>query len=169
MHKQITLPNLLEVAGYTVVGGTKFLWNCFGPNARFIDFYDTDDKHLSAVYDTKTQEIYYTTLSDGDNLYKWINPEHFEAYSNECDCRNIPVCEAWGDLEFTILEVEEDFMQKAHAIVNGLQYSTDIMVPITMPDDELLDAMLAAHKLNITFNEYVSMCLEKAVKELTGK
>ena len=73
--------------------------------------------------------------------------------------------EAWDMVEYVDLEVDDDFIQKALAIKSGEDYSTDISVPIDLPDDLLLEAALNAHRQNITLNEYINTALREMIDE----
>jgi len=64
------------------------------------------------------------------------------------------------------LEVVDDFIQKALAIRAGETYSTDVSVPIDLPDDLLMFAFRAAHEQNITFNEYVNRALRDLIERV---
>ena len=70
---------------------------------------------------------------------------------------------AWDDVDYVDLEVADDFFQKALAIKAGEDYSTDITVPLELPDELILQAALAAHKQNITLNEYINLALANLV------
>ncbi len=67
-----------------ITGGCKFEWNCYGPNARFLDFGD----HSSIVYDFETQKIYEVTFIEKQNpelyvAFKWIDSEYKKEYVKE--------------------------------------------------------------------------------------
>ena len=73
--------------------------------------------------------------------------------------------EAWDDVEYIDLEIDEDFIQKAQAIKAGKDYSTDISVPLDLPDELLLEAALNAHRQDITLNEYINNALREMINE----
>jgi hypothetical protein len=45
------------------------------------------------------------------------------------------------------------------AIKAGEDYSTDVSIPLDLPDDLLLFAFKAAHEQNITFNDFMNQML----------
>lgn len=76
------------------------------------------------------------------------NPDYNEAYQNERRQRNNHnIC-----IE---LEIVNDFMTKAAAIIAGEQYDSQIQFPLETIKDDLLILLLAAHSSNMTFNEYI--------------
>jgi Arc/MetJ family transcription regulator len=77
--------------------------------------------------------------------------------------RNIDKDEAWDNVNYTTLEVDDDFIQKALAIKAGEDYNTDVSIPLDLPDDLLMFAFKAAHEQNITFNEYVNNALRSLI------
>jgi hypothetical protein len=74
--------------------------------------------------------------------------------------------QAWDDVDYIDLEVDDDFFQKALAIQAGEDYSTDISVPIDLPDDLLLFAFKAAHEQDITLNEFMNQMLRKFIDQV---
>jgi predicted HicB family RNase H-like nuclease len=94
-----------------------------------------------------------------------IAENKLEKYRKEGKSRGINFNEAWDDVEYTDLEVDDDFMQKCLAIVAGEDYDTSVMVNLDLPDDLLLKAALEAHKQNITLNDYINNALAAMVEE----
>jgi hypothetical protein len=65
---------------------------------------------------------------------------------------------------YTDLEVDDDWIQKALAVVSGEVYDTRISVPIDMSDAELLKYMKLAHERDVTFNQLVETALREAIE-----
>lgn len=151
------LSKVNEALGHRITGGSEYHWQCYGPDVRFLDF-ESEHAHASALFDTMTQEVYEVTLSSKDESirpYRWLNPETKQDYLAECKTRNIdPHC-AWDDVNYVDLETEEDFLDKAEAIINGKSFDTRVQVPIELDDSELFHLMKMAHERDITFNELV--------------
>lgn len=151
------LSKVNEALGHHITGGSEYHWQCYGPDVRFLDF-ESIHAHASVLFDTVTQEVYEVTLSSKDESirpYRWLNPETKQDYLAECKTRNIdPHC-AWDDVNYVDLETEEDFLDKAEAIINGESFDTRVQVPIELDDSELLYLMKMAHERDITFNELV--------------
>jgi hypothetical protein len=121
---------------------------------------------LSIIFDTRTQGVYEVQAHDyaNDRAYRIINPEYFKKYKKEAKNRDCSLTEAWEDVDYTDLEVDEDFIEKATAIVNGQEYDTGVLVPIDFTDEELLKYMKMAHERNMTFNAFVNEALADMIE-----
>jgi len=64
------------------------------------------------------------------------------------------------------LEIDDDFIQKCLAIRAGEPYSTDVSIPLDLPDDLLMFAFKAAHEADMTFNEYVNQALRSLIVQV---
>lgn len=164
----ITLKDFMETVGYRVTEGSEYGWTCYGPNAYCIDSWNGDQEghSVSVVFDTRTQEVYESYVCDYKECraYRWINPDYKEAHDKEVADRGLDD-EAWDVVHFVNLDVEEDFLEKAKAIVEGETYDTRVKVPVDFTDDELLTYMKLAHERDITFNQLVEEALRAAIEE----
>ena len=76
------------------------------------------------------------------------------------------LCLAYKILRPTIdLETKEDWLEKANAIVEGLDYDTRVSVPLELSDEDLLTYMKAAHERDMTFNQFVEEAIRQAAKD----
>lgn len=161
----------MELVDYKITDSGEYGWQCYGPNAHSLDSWNgvhgKGGYTTSIIFSTKSQKVYEVTVCDytNDRAYRMINPKNVEKHNTEAVSHNVNPDQAWDDIEFVDLEVDDDFIQKCLAIQAGEDYSTDISVPIDLPDDVLLRAALEAHKQNITLNAY----LNAALRELIGK
>ena len=166
----ITLKDFMTAVDYRVTEGSNYMWQCYGPNAYRLDSWngDQDGHSVSIVFDTRTQEVYESSVYDYSNqrAYRIINPEYKDSHDDEALSRDVNLKEAWDDVEYVDLEVEEDFLEKVEAIVNGYDYDTRVKVPVDFTDEELLTYMKMAHERDMTFNEFVETALRAAVDEL---
>jgi len=163
----VTIQDFSQAIKFQFTGGSEYGWQCFGPNARWLDSEEPSKYSASIVFDGVNQTVYSAEVSDliNDRSYRWINPEFAQALADEAKLREINNNQAWDDVEFTDLEVAEDFLQKCAAIVNGqLDYDTRISVPLTLSDAEMLDLMTRAHKEDVTFNQYVESILRTVIE-----
>ena len=87
-------------------------------------------------------------------------------YAKVAKHMGINLNEAWDDVEYVDLEVDEDFMEKAIAIKEGQDYSTDVSVPLDLPDDLLMFAFKAAHAENMTFNDWMNQMLRDFIDKV---
>jgi hypothetical protein len=165
----ITLKDWMQISNYRVSEGSEYGWECFGPNAYRLDAWNGDQNghSHSVVFDTKTQEVYEVTTYDYRNnrAYRLMNPEWVKEFKDEAQRREVEFAEAWDDVHYVDLDVEEDFLEKARAIEAGEDYDTRVQLQITFPDDELLLYMKIAHDRDITFNELVEIALQDAIDQ----
>lgn len=170
----ITLKQFMEACDYRITEGSDYQWQCFGPNAYRLDSWngDQDGHTLSIVFDTQTQEVYQAEAFDysRERAYRITNPDYKFAHDDECQTRDVEDI-AWerddgSPVEFVELDVEEDFLDKARAIVNDEDYDTRVQVPVDFTDEELLTYMKMAHERDMTFNEFVEMALRAAIDEI---
>jgi hypothetical protein len=164
----ITLKEWMEVVDYRITEGSAYSWQCFGANAYCLDSWDGDQNghSLSITFDQKTQTVYEVQIHDYRNqrAYRMINPDYQSAHTAEAASRSTyNINEAWEDVLYTDLEVDDDWIQKALAVVSGEVYDTRISVPIDFSDAELLKYMKLAHERDVTFNQLVETALREAI------
>ena len=163
------LKTFMEIVNYRITEGSDYSWQCFGPNAYTLDSWDgrhEDGHSLSITFDTRTQVVYSVEACDYKNnrAYRLVNPAYKDAHDAEIKNRGMSD-EAWDDIMWIDLEVEEDFEGKARAIVAGEDYETTVIVPLDLPSDLLLEAAMNAHRQNITLNAYINNALLEMLEE----
>lgn len=159
------LSKVNEVLDHKIVGGSEFQWQCW-ENARYLDF-ESDYAHASVVFNSKTQEIYVAEVNDKDDVqkpYRWLNPVFKQAYIAEAKERNVDPDQAWDNKKWFDLETQEDWLEKAGAIMRNQEFDTRIQVPIDLEKDELYTLMKMAHDRDITLNEMVEEVLWEVIK-----
>lgn len=169
----ITLKQFMETCGYRITEGSDYGWQCFGHNAYCLDSWNGDQNGhtLSIVFDTKTQVVYQAMAYDytQGRAYRMTNPEFKTAFDAEHIDRDV-LDMAWEDdegkpIRYVDLDVEEDFIEKAYAIVNDQEYDTRVQIQVEFTDEELLTYMKAAHDRDITFNQLVEEALTAAIEK----
>lgn len=167
----LTLKQFMEVCDYRITEGSAYQWQCFGPDAYCLDSWNGDQEGhtLSIIFDTRDQTVYQTQVYDyaRNRAYRMTNPDFKQEFDQECEDRDVRDI-AWEDDEvgsvgYVDLDVEEDFIEKAEAIIHGLDYDTRVQVPVDFSDQELLTYMKLAHEQDITFNELVERALRAAI------
>ena len=166
----ITIKEFMEAVEFKITEGSDFQWNCYGPHAYRLDSWSghyNDGYSCGIVFDTKDQTVYEAEVNDYKNAqsYRLINPDFNAARINEAKSRNVDDDIAYDDVKFTILETDEDFLEKTRAIVSGLEYDTRVQVPLELSKDELFNLMSEAHKQDITLNDYVQRVLKLYIEE----
>jgi hypothetical protein len=168
----ITLKEWLELADYKITEGDKYGWQCYGPHSHTLGSWNgihgPGGYSMDITFSTKSQKVYEVGVCDytHDRAYRMINPKFREKHRKEALARNVNLNEAWDCVDYVDLEVEDDFIQKVLAIKAGEDYSTDISVPIDLPDDLLMFAFKSAHEKNMTFNDWMNQVLRDFVDKV---
>jgi hypothetical protein len=169
--KMITMKEWMELVDYRITEGSDYGWQCYGPNAYQLDSWNGlhDDGGFSfcITFDTKDQTVHEVQVHDYTNqrAYRMINEDFKKKHRKEAKRRDVNLDEAWDDVDYVDLEVDDDFIQKCLAIKAGEDYENTVSVPLDLPDDLLLEAAMNAHRQNITLNEYINNALRELVDE----
>lgn len=167
----ITLKDFMETVGYRVTEGSHYMWQCYGPNAYRLDYWnqDQDGHSISIVFDTQSHVVYEASAYDykRERAYRLVNPEYAEAHKQEARTRNVDECQAWDDVGYVDLETDEDFVEKARAIVLDQDYDTRVQIPLTLDESELFEVMKMAHEQDVTLNQFVEGVLRRALEDGT--
>jgi hypothetical protein len=165
----ITIKTWMEIFNYRITEGDTYGWRCYGQNAYHLSawngIHDTGGWSGNIVIDSENQTVYEVTVCDYTNqrAYRIINPDYTKSHNEEAKSRGVSANEAWDDVNYVDLEVDEDWIAKSQAIVDGQDYDTRISVPIDLRDDELLVLFKMAHEKNMTFNDFVEEILIQAL------
>ena len=168
----ITMKEWMELVDYKITEGGDFGWQCYGPNAYRLDSWNgvhgAGGYSFSIVFSTKTQKVYEVSVCDytNDRAYRMIAENKQAKHRKESESRGVSLNEAWDDVDYVDLEVDEDFIEKAMAIQSGEDYSTDVSMPLDLPDDLLMFAFKAAHAENMTFNDWMNKMLRDFINRV---
>jgi len=168
----ITIQNFMECIEYKITDGSEYQWNCYGPNARIMDYWN--NKHsdggvsMSLIFDSQTQIVYQMEVWDYTNNreYRWINPDYKDSIQLEAKNRGINLCESIEFRKFIDLDVEADILEKATAIYSGKEYDTRVMVELDLDDETKIALMTMAHETDMTLNNFVEHILRVEIKRL---
>ena len=165
----ITLKEWMELVDYRITEGSDYGWQCYGHDAHMLDSWNGDQNghSFTVIFDTKTQTVYEVQAHDyvHNRAYRLINPEFKTAHTEEADQRDVNLSEAWDDVDYIDLDVDDDFIQKGLAIREGEDYDTRVQVQVEFSDEELLTYMKIAHDRDITFNQLVEIALQDAIDQ----
>lgn len=165
----ITLKQWMEVVNYRITEGGEYGWNCYGNKPYMLDSWNgkMDGHSFSIIFDTDTQEVYEVQAHDyvNNRAYRMIHPEYRDSHRKKAKEMGYFSDMAWDDVNYTDLEVEEDWLEKATAIANEQEYDDRVQVPIDFSDEELLKYMKMAHDRDMTFNAFVEEALRHALEE----
>ena len=169
----ITLKQWLELANYRITEGDNYLWNCYGKNPYTLSSWNgvhgADGRSTNITFSTKSQKVFEVCVHDytHNRAYRMINPNYVEAYKKETRLHgdgNFGANSAWDRVDYVDLDVEEDFMEKATAILSGKDYDTRVMVSLELDHDLELEIYRNAHRLDMTVNDYIQMALVELIK-----
>ena len=165
----ITLKEWMELVDYRITEGSDYGWRCYGHDVHMLDSWngEQDGHSFTVIFDTKTETVYEVQAHDyaRNRAYRLINPEFASAHDDESKGRGIEINNAWDDVNYIDLDVDDDFIQKGLAIRDGEEYDTRVQIEVNFDDAELLEYMKIAHDRDITFNELVEIALQDAIDQ----
>jgi hypothetical protein len=167
----ITLKQFLETINYKITEGGSYGWQCYGPDAHTLSAWNgihgTGGWSANVVFDTNNQTVYEVDVCDYTNerAYRLINSKFSASMEQEAQERGELANQAWDSVDYTDLEVEDDWLEKTQSIVAGIEYDSRIQIPVDFSDSELLSYMKLAHEQDITFNQLVVQALTEAIKQ----
>ena len=108
------IKDFLEAIDFEVTGGEKYCWACFGKDARYMDSEVDLNTSISAVYSTKTQEVFEVIAVNEfwRKSYAWYNPVFKQEYLNECTARGVNPDISFDDVMHEIIESEQEILNK---------------------------------------------------------
>ena len=165
----ITMKEWMELVDYRITEGSNYGWQCYGSNVYQMDSWNgnIDGHSFSIVFDTRDQTVYEVQAHDyvHNRAYRMINEDFLKKMKKEAKRRDVDKDEAWDDVNYIDLEVDDDFIQKCLAIRAGEDYDTRVSIPLDFSDEELLQYMKMAHERDITFNKLVEEALRRAIEQ----
>ena len=167
----ITIKEWMELVDYKITEGSNYCWDCYGPYSHTLDSWNgvhgKGGYSFSIIFSTKSQKVYEVSMCDYTNnrAYRMINPKFQEKHRKEAESKSVLANQAWDDVNYVDLDVDDDFIQKALSIKAGEDYDTRVQVEVDIPDEDLLQYMKIAHERDITFNQLVEEALRHAISE----
>lgn len=164
----ISVEDFTRAINFRITGGSQFCWNCFSPDARYIDSDDSenDNSRYSAniIFGSPNFTVFLAEVHDykTERSYRLFHPDYKDAYMKEAKEKDVNVDQAYDQVKFIDLDVDEDWLEKCHAIVSGTAYDTRVKLPLDIPDEDLLKYMIAAHERDMTFNQFVEEAIRAA-------
>jgi hypothetical protein len=166
----ITMKEWMDLVNYRITEGSDYGWRCYGSDAYHLDSWngDQDGHSFTIIFDTKNQTVYEVQAHDylHQRAYRMINEDFRKKNKKEAKRRDVSKDEAWDDVNYIDLEVDDDFIQKCLSIREGEDYDTRVEVPLTLPDEQLLDLMKMAHEADMSLNSFVEQVLRDQLRDL---
>ena len=162
------LSEVNQALDHKITSGSDYQWNCY-PDSRYLD-YESDFAHVSVIYSTDDQTVYQAEISikreawDEDKKpYRWLNPDYKDALYKESKKRKVDPDQAWDDVKWIDLEMEEDFLEKATAIFSGEEFDTRVKVEFDLDDRSILKLATEAHRRDVTLNKMIEIILQEVI------
>ena len=157
----------MELVSYRITEGSAYTWQCYGANAYALDSWngDQDGHSFTIIFDTKDQTVYEVQAHDylHQRAYRMINEDFAKKMSKEADRRDVNKKEAWDDVNYIDLDVDDDFIQKCLSIAAGEDYDTRVQVPLDLDKETMYELMQQAHAQDITLNQLVERILTDVI------
>ena len=157
----------MELVGYRITEGSDYGWQCYGSNVYQLDSWngEQDGHSFTIIFDTRDQTVYEVQAHDyvHNRAYRMINEDFAKKMKKEAKRRDVDRNEAWDEVNYVDLEVDDDFIQKCLAIREGEDYDTRVVVPLDLDNDLMFDLMKMAHEQDITLNEFVEQLLRRVI------
>lgn len=166
----ITLQQFLETIEYKITEGDSYGWTCFGANSHQLGSWNgihgAGGWSANVVFSTKSQKVYMVEVCDytNDRAYRLINPKYRNKFDKEAKKHGSVANQAWDDVDYTDLETDADFMEKAQAIVANKEYDSRISVPVDFTNEEILKYAMLAHEKDITLNQFIEQALQDFIE-----
>ena len=152
----LTLKEWMELVDYKITEGGDYFTNIPGLYSLSSWNEHQDGFSMAVVFDPKdNQRVYMVEACD------YARNRAYRLVDSALEVDN----QAWDDTEWTTLEVDDDFIQKALSIKAGEDYDTRVSVPLELDDDMMFDLMKLAHERDITLNELVTIALEESIDQ----
>jgi hypothetical protein len=165
----ITMKEWMELVGYRITEGSDYMWKCYGDNVYQLDSWngEQDGHSFTITFDTRDQTVYEVQAHDyvHNRAYRMINEDFRKKNRKEAKRRDVDEDNAWDDVNYIDLEVDDDFFQKCLAIREGEDYDVRVSVPLELEDNQMLELMSMAHEQDITLNQLVENILRNVIAE----
>ena len=154
----LTLKEFMELVDFKITEGSDYHVNV--PGLYLLSSWNGEQAGYSfdiAFHPADNQRVYLVEANDMKNnrAYRLKDPA--------LDIDNV----AWDGVEYTDLEVDDDFIQKCLAIKSGEEYDTRVSVPLELEDDLMFELMKKAHERDITLNQMVEQVLREVIDKET--
>lgn len=148
------LNDVIVAAGARISGGDPYMWDCYGSNATYIEFRDTDGQgYAHAIYDTKTYIVYeiHIEVPGTDQAFRWLNPITKSLYYTEAERRNVNPNNAWDEVGYTHVDTDELILEYLKDI--GETYYDNLPIIESNPESYTMPMPGTLGSATITFQK----------------
>ena len=156
----ITLKQWMQLVDYRITEGSEYYLH--GKNLFSLTSWNGQQADggysMQIVFDQKTQVVYSVEACDyqRNRAYRLNNLDYADIEYDKT---------AWDATEWIDLDVADDFVEKATAIIAGRDYDTRVIITLDLPDDQLYKIMIMAHEADMTLNEFVVKILSEVIDQ----
>ena len=170
---------LLKAANYKIIGGSEFLWKCFGPNAYVLDFNVDEDiqwgNGMSITFDNQNQTVYCVECFSETHAFRWVHSEYADAYFNEHTMNGADPKYAFDNTKWIDVTDATAILHIIKLIVAGedcsifvsdesddpdiVKNEEDEIVTLNLEKDLIADLAIMAHNSNMTLNDFINEIL----------
>jgi len=117
---------------------------------------------LTCTFDVITQEVLEIVAEDYSNKrnYRWTHEDFRDKQESDKT--------ATGQT-YTELEVAEDILEKADAIIGDYDYDTRVTIPVDLTDEDFMLYARAAHEMDVTLNRFFELAISNAIAKYLPK
>lgn len=161
------MESYIKAIRYKITSGEEFLWNCYGPNARYLES-SNDEYHISAIFDTETAQIYEASISStysGDIRYRWIDLNYIDACKSEAKSRGVDWMEFSDGQTWHMTDDFDDIIDKISKIPYGEEYDRRVVLSLDLEEDVKEMIETAAALRGISIDEFIEQALRAVIEE----
>jgi len=151
----ITREQWLDLIGYRITEGYQYINNHITYNVW---------SHWDGSHDGCSIELTMNSAT-----HEPVSAEVFDYRNNRAYRRCVDGyagdTSAWDNVAITELDTDNDFLEKAAAIIAGQDYDTRVVLPLDIPDELANQLMRYAHEQDITFNQLVERIILDAIDD----
>jgi DNA-directed RNA polymerase subunit E'/Rpb7 len=153
----ITMKEWMAAVNYRITEGSEYYQDEHRGPLYALDYWNQDhDGHSTTiVFDPKTSEVLEATVHD----FK-------KGLAYRITTFNIVDRQAWDEVDYVDLELDEDFIEKMTAILNGEEVDTRIMVELNLSESQIFTLMQMAHEQDMTLNKFVEKLLRSYIEKM---
>lgn len=98
----MNLQEVYQAAHGQALGKSPFTWTCWGRDCWYVAFGTPTRLWAACVADKTTARVWALELFDTEEniAWRWIDPEGWEAWQQECTARGIAIDQAWEGVAF---------------------------------------------------------------------
>lgn len=162
------LEQFLSAIDYRINEAWEHQWPSY-TNGQTLGLYN-EYAAAKIIFNRENQEVIEISVASEleareQNAYRWINPDYLEEIQAEAERRGLRHKEALEGLDYVELDVIDDLLEKAVAMLADEEFDKRVDLPLDLDEDLLMKLFRMAHEQDITLNQLMEKILLKAMEE----